>query len=126
MTQNRPIRTACPGRSRTDRWTPERQIAFLAALADSRSVTAAAAAAGMSRESAHRLRNRPGAALFAALWDLALAPARHGPGEGHNRALGEGRLLRLLGNHYRRESGDFARVGAASPESPAGDRTWPL
>ena len=54
-------------RARHDGWTPERQLAFLGALSVSRSVTRSAAAAGMSRESAYRLRDRPDGALFAAL-----------------------------------------------------------
>ena len=57
---------------RRDGWTPARQLRFLDVLARTRSVTRAAAAAGMSRESAYRLRNRPSAALFAAAWDRAL------------------------------------------------------
>jgi hypothetical protein len=56
---------------RCDGWTAERQIRFLVALLGTRSVSKAAAAAGMSRESAYRLRDRAGAELFAALWDRA-------------------------------------------------------
>ena len=41
-------------------------------LARTRSVTRAARAAGMSRESAYRLRNRDPDGLFAAAWDRAL------------------------------------------------------
>jgi hypothetical protein len=59
----------------------------------------------MSRESAHRLRNRPGASLFAHLWDLALAPQMPErplvAGEGHSRPLGDGALVRLLGTLCR-------------------------
>ena len=61
-----------PPRARHDGWTPERQLAFLGALSVSRSVTRSAAAAGMSRESAYRLRDRPDGALFAARWDQIL------------------------------------------------------
>lgn len=59
-------------RFRRDGWTPARQLRFLDALARTRSVTRAAAAAGMSRESAYRLRSRPSSGLFAAAWDRAL------------------------------------------------------
>lgn len=59
-------------RIRRDGWTPERQLRFLDALARTRSVTRAARAAGMSRESAYRLRTRKEGALFAAAWDRAL------------------------------------------------------
>lgn len=55
---------------RRDGWTPDRQLRFLDALARTRSVSRAAASAGMSRESAYRLRTR--VALFAGLWDRAL------------------------------------------------------
>jgi hypothetical protein len=57
---------------RRDGWTAERQLRFLDALARTRSVTKAAAAAGMSRESAYRLRGRRDGALFAAAWNRAL------------------------------------------------------
>ena len=59
-------------RTRRDGWTAERQLRFLDALARTRSVTRAAACAGMSRESAYRLRKRRDGALFAAAWDGAM------------------------------------------------------
>lgn len=65
-------------RVRRDGWTADRQLAFLEALARTRSITRAAAAAGMRRETAYRLRNRPDGALFAAAWDRIF--------KGHNRA----------------------------------------
>ncbi|KWV94354.1 hypothetical protein ASS64_11140 [Erythrobacter sp. AP23] len=43
-----------------------------------RSVAAAARAVSMARETAYRLRERPGAKGFAAAWDVALA-RRHSP-----------------------------------------------
>jgi hypothetical protein len=58
---------------RRDGWTAERQLVFLETLARTRSVAQAAARAGMSRESAYRLRARPVGALFAAAWDKTLA-----------------------------------------------------
>jgi hypothetical protein len=61
-----------PPKIRRDGWTPERQLCFLDTLARTRSVTRAARAAGMSRESAYRLRRRKDGALFAAAWDRAL------------------------------------------------------
>ena len=57
---------------RRDGWTAQRQLRFLDMLARTRSVTRAAAAVGMSRESAYRLRNRKGGALFATAWDRAM------------------------------------------------------
>ena len=65
-----------PLRERSDGWTPERQCLFLAALYTSGSVHAAARAAGMTRETAYRLRRRAGADSFAAAWDRILR--RHG------------------------------------------------
>lgn len=99
-----PFRRARPARPRHDGWTPGRQLDFLDMLARTGSVTRSAQAAGMSRESAYRLRSRQPDGLFAAAWDRALAPARRplGPAEvdeGHIRALAaacgaEGRALR--------------------------------
>ncbi len=65
-------------RIRRDGWTTERQLKFLDALARTRSVTRAAALAGMSRESAYRLRKRGDGTLFAAAWDRALKGHRLG------------------------------------------------
>lgn len=61
-----------PLRTRVDGWTPLRQAQFLVALARTRSVWQAAAAAGMARETAYRLRGKPGAESFAAAWDAVL------------------------------------------------------
>nr|WP_294170574.1 hypothetical protein [uncultured Sphingomonas sp.] len=61
-----------PPRTRRDGWTPERQAIFLATLRITRSVSRAAAAAGISRKSAYAFRNRSGGRLFAAGWDRAL------------------------------------------------------
>lgn len=94
------IHRTSPERGRRDGWTPERQLRFLAALARTRSVTRAAAAAGMSRESAYRLRARRDGALFAAAWDRALrrpSPSKEpvlSPSEGHNIAETSRRLAR--------------------------------
>jgi hypothetical protein len=60
---------------RRNGWTAERQAIFIAALVAHRSVTAAAAAAGMTRESAYWLRRQPGGAGFRMQWDAALAVA---------------------------------------------------
>jgi hypothetical protein len=104
-------------RIRRDGWTPERQLRFLDALACTRSVTKAAASVGVSRESAYRLRARQDGALFAALWDRSLQPDAAGRPEDHSHAMGDGRLARLLGTHYRRERGDFSSVGSTAAES---------
>ena len=61
-----------PRRPRVDGWTADRQLRFLDVLTRTQNITHAAAAAGMSRESAYRLRARPSAALFAAAWGRAM------------------------------------------------------
>ena len=62
-------------RPRSDGWTPQRQVDFIAALADTGCVEHAAKAAGMSVKSCYRLRRAPGAENFAAAWDVALQHA---------------------------------------------------
>jgi hypothetical protein len=54
-------------------WTPAKQRIFLAALLETGSVARAARAAGMSRSSAHRLRQRLAGTPFDRAWDQALA-----------------------------------------------------
>lgn len=65
--------TPVPGRARRDGWTPERQQRFLAALAKSGTVVAAARAVGMTPRSAYTLRRRAGEdSGFARCWDAGL------------------------------------------------------
>ncbi len=52
--------------------TPDRQRAFVAALAASGIVTQAALSIGASLEALYKLRNRPGAEGFASAWELAI------------------------------------------------------
>jgi hypothetical protein len=59
-------------RTRHDGWTEQRQRAFIHHLARIGVVGAAAHAVGMTAKSAYRLRAAPGAASFAAAWDLAV------------------------------------------------------
>ncbi|MEO6387052.1 MAG: hypothetical protein ABIT16_12375 [Croceibacterium sp.] len=61
---------------RKDGWTPTRQAEFVGRLAETRSVEAACRAVGMAKESAYRLRQRAGAAGFAAAWDAAQGKSR--------------------------------------------------
>ena len=67
--------TPVPLRARRDGWTPERQFAYVLALAEFGHGGRAARAVGMSAQSACRLRRRPGEADFnglcAAAWRLA-------------------------------------------------------
>lgn len=80
-----------PQRARRDGWTPQRQAAFLAALAITRSVSAAARKVGMARETAYRLRAKRGAESFAAAWDQAL-----GRDPGKRKVTPEERVVRAL------------------------------
>jgi len=104
-------------KARSDGWTAERQLRFLDALAETRSVSAAAAAAGMSRESAYRLRSRKQGLLFAHLWGRLMQPDCGSSLEVHTPAVSDGRLARLLGNHFRRKRGDFLAIGATEAKS---------
>jgi hypothetical protein len=58
-------------RPRRDGWTVERQKWFILRLALGGCVSVAARGVGMTRKSAYRLRDRPGAESFAAAWDRA-------------------------------------------------------
>jgi hypothetical protein len=116
--------TPVPVRPRRDGWTPERQRAFIAALAETRSATGAARAVGMTREGAYQLRAKAGAASFAAAWEAALAkPPPSGPSlyeravtgvvepcfygglqRGTRRRYDDAALIRLLRNLHRQRA----------------------
>ncbi|XJJ68402.1 hypothetical protein WBP07_05160 [Novosphingobium sp. BL-8A] len=86
-------------RRRTDGWTPARQAAFLGALAETGSVIEAARRVGMARETAYRLRRRPGAGSFVTAWDRAASqgdrPAQ-GDGSRKRKVTAEERAQRAL------------------------------
>ena len=63
---------AVPRKYRHDGWTPDRQRAFIEALADTGSVSRAAARVNMSPEGAYYLRRQPGAEGFRRAWEAAL------------------------------------------------------
>lgn len=63
-----------PFRHRHDGWTPERQLLFLARLAETGCVADACRAAGLSTTSARRAYKRM--PEFAGRWDMALASPR--------------------------------------------------
>ncbi|ONF96983.1 hypothetical protein [Sphingomonas jeddahensis] len=65
--------TPVPRKYRYDGWTAERQRAFIAALAETGSVTAAARRINMRTVGAYYLRRQPGADSFRAAWEAALA-----------------------------------------------------
>lgn len=87
-----------PVGKRHDGWTPARQVAFIGMLYETRSVVAAAKAVGMGRESAYRLRKRPGAAGFAAAWDAAMGFPMVSVKLGQSKSTG-------LPAHYRAQCG---------------------
>jgi hypothetical protein len=94
-----------PNKIRRDGWTAERQLRFLDTLVRTRSVTRAARAAGMSRESAYRLRRRKDNSLFAAAWDRAL--------EGHK-----------LGSLSPRRRGSTGQISRANPPKVTKWKKW--
>jgi hypothetical protein len=61
-----------PRRPRHDGWTPERQRAFIEALADTGCVSRAAAMVNIAQTNAYELRRAPGAEEFRRAWDAAL------------------------------------------------------
>ncbi|MBO9622215.1 MAG: hypothetical protein J7500_05835 [Sphingomonas sp.] len=61
-----------PVRYRHDGWVPDRQHAFIEALAGSGCVDEACRAVGMGRSSAYALRRRPDAQAFRLAWDAAM------------------------------------------------------
>ncbi|MES2443614.1 MAG: hypothetical protein V4574_12355 [Pseudomonadota bacterium] len=69
----RPFRFEPVGRrGRHDGWTPEKQVAFIDALAECGCVVEACARIGMSPSSAYALRRSPDAISFRAAWEAAL------------------------------------------------------
>ncbi len=64
-----------PAPRRFRRWTADKQAAFIAALADTASVTTAAERVGMTPQSAYWLRRLPEAADFRRAWEAALVLA---------------------------------------------------
>ena len=64
--------TPVPRKFRHDGWTPERQRAFIAALADAGSVSRAAAMVNMAQTNCYTLRRAPGAESFRRAWEAAL------------------------------------------------------
>lgn len=127
---------------RHDGWTPERQRAFIQALAATGSVTAAANRINMSSEGAYVLRHQPGAEGFAAAWaaaldhgvqhltDLAIDRATHGTpvpvfwkGEqvGERRRYNDRLLMFILKHHIPGQYGGTALPPPRSLEQIAQD-----
>lgn len=64
--------TPVPRRYRHDGWTPERQRAFILALAETGTVDRAARRVNISTTNCYALRHAPGAESFRRAWDAAL------------------------------------------------------
>ncbi|WP_394652898.1 LysR family transcriptional regulator [uncultured Sphingomonas sp.] len=144
----RPVRdfTPVPRKYRFDGWTAERQRAFIAALAETGSVTAAARRINMSTEGAYFLRRQPGAEEFAAAWadaldhgvqsltDIAIDRAREGTpvpifwkGEqvGEKRRYNDKLLMFILRHHMPAKYGAPAgrlREGTKHPDTIAREK----
>jgi len=90
MSSSPPCHLPIP-RPRHDGWTVDKQKIFIRTLAATRNVSRAAAAAGMSRESAYRLRRRAEGVALAQTWDwiLSLPPRPQGHDEGHARLVAD-------------------------------------
>lgn len=67
-----PAFTPVPRRYRHDGWTPERQKAFIEALADTGCVDRAARMVNIAQTNCYTLRRAPGAEEFRRAWDAAL------------------------------------------------------
>ncbi|MXO70122.1 hypothetical protein [Alteraurantiacibacter buctensis] len=97
--------TPVPTRPRADGWTPLRQAEFIGMLAQTGSVSKAAAFVGMARETAYRLRAKPGADSFIAAWDAALRVAgvrRAPPGTARPRKVTQAEPWRaMIGTRWR-------------------------
>ncbi|MCI4590487.1 hypothetical protein MOK15_10305 [Sphingobium sp. BYY-5] len=130
---------AVPRRYRHDGWTPERQRAFIAALADMGSVKAAARSIGMTSESAYCPRRQRGVEGFAAAWlaaldhgvrrleDIALERAIHGvevPVYSYGKLVGTRRVFndRLLMFMLRNRAPDrFTPRASVRPQPVVAD-----
>ena len=85
---------AVPLRARADGWTALRQARFIGYLAETRCVGEAARRVGMARETAYRLRTKPGAESFRAAWDAALGKSQAHT-ERARKVTNEGLLWRI-------------------------------
>jgi hypothetical protein len=125
-----------PRRARHDGWTPRRQRAFIAALAETGSVRQAAEAINMTPEGAYYLRRQPRSDAFRAAWDAALdhgaeivdgkalersihgvpVPIFQGGKQVGERRVFNERLTMFLLQHRKPEKYGHARKGDVSPE----------
>lgn len=117
-------------KKRADGWTPQRQQAFIGALADTGSVFTAAQRVNMSASGAYALRRAPGGEAFATAWDSAIQQAAHalvdaaferavngseepvwrdGQVVGRRLRQSDGLMMFLLRKHFPERYGDLGR-----------------
>lgn len=132
---------------RHDGWSPERQRAFIAALADTGSVSRAAAMVNMASVGAYQLRRHPQAAGFRAAWaaaldfgvtrmkdiaferaiDGALVPVISGGRLIGYRRVFNDRLLMFCLRHYGEDAnGKRTTINYFSTKATAGAATLPI
>lgn len=112
-------------RIRSNGWSPLAQRRFIHALSVMGSVGAAARAVGMGRVSAYRLREREGAASFAAAWDRAIGEGKSRQyGYAMERAINGVTTVRVLRGGSVSVTGgpDMGLVRAALRDEPAPNR----
>jgi len=91
-----------PLRAQHNGWSPARQLRFILALARGAGPDEAARALGMTRQSAYRLRGKPGAGSFAVAWDRAQAFARSAAAAKRSSLPGCGGIETMLVPRYYR------------------------
>ena len=124
--------TPVPLRYRHDGWTPERQRAFIEALADTGCVSRATAIVNMSLEGVYYLRRQKGAEEFRAAWnaaldfgvqklkDIAFERAIEGELMGYRRKRND-RLLMFCLRHYGQDAnGKRTTINYFSTRAQAG------
>ncbi|MDB5678439.1 hypothetical protein [Sphingomonas bacterium] len=132
--------TPVPRRYRHDGWTAERQRAFIAALAETGSVTSAAARVNMAKEGAYQMRMQPAADSFRAAWaaaldhgvqslsDIAIDRARdgvpvpifhNGVQVGEKRWYNDRLLMFVLKHHMPHQYGGALPRGTRNPDTIA-------
>lgn len=129
---------------RADGWTPQRQVAFIGALADTGNVLDAARQVAMTPSGAYALRRAPGGEAFAAAWDAAMHQAAHalidvafdrafngsdepvynrdGQVVGRKHRQSDAMIMFMLRKHFPKRYGDLHRdrpERAAAPATPA-------
>ena len=94
--------TPVPLRTQHNGWSDALQVRFVLALARGAGPHEAARSLGRTRQSAYRLRQRPGAESFAAAWDAAQAFSRKAAVAGRRRVSATSMIETILVPRYYR------------------------